>query len=412
MKLRSITCFIHSPLEKGAVEAAGVFAAAARQAYESAGFAVQTVRLATSPFAAWLPASGFESVLQLARELEAAAGASGFEYLSLGPALPGDLPAFDLIPEILAATQSVFLTGLMTLDGGGVSLPAVRCCADIIARVSRLSPDGFTNLRFAALANVPAGTPFFPAAFHSGALPAFALATEAADLAVEAFQSGDGAGWRASLDQARETLVQSLQAHARRLEQTAQNLERESGFRFGGIDFSPAPFPDDAISLGAAIEWLGIPQLGQHGSLASAALLAEAIDRAHFRKAGFNGLMLPVQEDSRLAQRAAEGSLGVKDLLLFSAVCGAGLDTVPLPGDISADELAGILLDVAVLAQRLDKPLTARLMPVPGKSAGELTGFSFAYFANSRVLHVQRGSLTRHLAGENVFYISKRDRTS
>jgi hypothetical protein len=407
MKLRSITCFIHSPLENGAVEAAGAFAAAARQAYESSGFAVQTVRLATSPFAAWLPASASASALRLVRELEAAAGASGFEYLSLGPALPGDLPAFDLIPEILAATQSVFLTGLMTLDGGGVSLPAVRGCAKIIARVSGLSPDGFTNLRFAALANVPAGTPFFPAAYHSGALPAFALATEAADLAVEAFRSGDGV----SLDQAREALVESLEAHARRLEQTAQTLERESGFRFGGIDFSPAPFPDDAISLGAAIEWLGIPQLGQHGSLASAALLAEAIDRAQFRKAGFNGLMLPVLEDSRLAQRAAEGSLGVKDLLLFSAVCGAGLDTVPLPGDISADELAGILLDVAVLAQRLDKPLTARLMPVPGKSAGELTGFSFAYFANSRVLHVQRGSLTRNLAGEDVFYISKRDRS-
>ena len=294
MKLRSITCFIHSPLEKGAVEAAGAFAAAARQAYESSGFAVQTVRLATSPFAAWLPASASASALRLVRELEAAAGASGFEYLSLGPALPGDLPAFDLIPEILAATQSVFLTGLMTLDGGGVSLPAVRGCAEIIARVSGLSPDGFTNLRFAALANVPAGTPFFPAAYHSGALPAFALATEAADLAVEAFRSGDGA----SLDQAREALVESLEAHARRLEQTAQTLERESGFRFGGIDFSPAPFPDDAISLGAAIEWLGIPQLGQHGSLASAALLAEAIDRAHFRKAGFNGLMLPVLEDS------------------------------------------------------------------------------------------------------------------
>ena len=228
------------------------------------------------------------------RELEAAAGASGFEYLSLGPALPGDLPAFELIPEMLAATRSVFFTGLMTLDGGGVSLPAVRRCADIIARVSGLSPDGFTNLRFAALANVPAGTPFFPAAYHSGALPAFALATEAADLAVEAFRSGDGA----SLDQAREALVESLEAHARRLEQTAQTLEREPGFRFGGIDFSPAPFPDDAISLGAAIEGLGVPQLGQHGSLAAAALLAEAIDRAHFRKAGFNGLMLPVLEDS------------------------------------------------------------------------------------------------------------------
>jgi uncharacterized protein (UPF0210 family) len=120
--------------------------------------------------------------------------------------------------------------------------------------------------------------------------------------------------------------------------------------------------------------------------------------------------MLPVLEDSRLAQRAAQGTLSIKDLLLYSAVCGAGLDTVPLPGDISAGELAGILLDVAVLAQRLDKPLTARLMPVPGKKAGDRTDFEFAYFANSRVLPVESGSLTRSLAGDEVFYIHRRER--
>jgi uncharacterized protein len=407
MKLRSITCFIHSPLEAGAIQAAGAFAAAARQAYESDGFIVQTVRLATSPFAGWLPSLAPESAVSLVRELEQAASASGFEYISLGPALPGELPSYQLIPDLLAATHNVFLTGLMTCDGGGVSLPALRLCAAIIERVSGLSPDGFTNLRFAALANVPAGTPFFPAAYHSGTKPAFALATEAADLAVGAFRPSDSA----SLTQARDALVETLQVHAGRLEETAATLESDYKVHFGGIDFSPGPFPADDISLGAAIEWLGIPRLGSHGSLAAAAVLAEAIDRAQFLKAGFNGLMLPVLEDSRLAQRAAEGSLSVKDLLLFSAVCGAGLDTVPLPGDTSADELAGILLDVAVLAQRLDKPLTARLMPVPGKSAGDRTDFQFAYFANSRVLPVQSGSLTRYLAGDEVFYIHKRERS-
>jgi hypothetical protein len=70
-------------------------------------------------------------------------------------------------------------------------------------------------------------------------------------------------------------------------------------------------------------------------------------------------------------------------------VCGTGLDTVPLPGDVSEEELAGILLDVAALALRLDKPLTARLMPIPGAQAGDLTEFDFAYFANGRVLDVK-----------------------
>jgi uncharacterized protein (UPF0210 family) len=73
-------------------------------------------------------------------------------------------------------------------------------------------------------------------------------------------------------------------------------------------------------------------------------------------------------------------------LLTFSAVCGTGLDTIPLPGDVSMDTLSGLLLDVAALALRLDKPLTARLMPIPGKSAGDEIAFDFEYFADSAVM--------------------------
>jgi uncharacterized protein (UPF0210 family) len=62
---------------------------------------------------------------------------------------------------------------------------------------------------------------------------------------------------------------------------------------------------------------------------------------------------------------------------------------VPLPGDISVDELAAIILDVSTLAVALGKPLTCRLFPVPGLGAGELTRFDFSYFANAVVLPVQ-----------------------
>ena len=137
-------------------------------------------------------------------------------------------------------------------------------------------------------------------------------------------------------------------------------------------------------------------------------LLAECLDQADFFHAGFSGLMLPVLEDAALAARAAEGTLTVKDLLLYSAVCGTGLDTVPLPGDTPPEALTALLLDVAVLAQRLDKPLTARLMPIPGKQAGDPTGFDFAYFANSRVLALQAGPLSGPLAGTETFRLASR----
>jgi uncharacterized protein (UPF0210 family) len=101
--------------------------------------------------------------------------------------------------------------------------------------------------------------------------------------------------------------------------------------------------------------------------------------------------MMPILEDAVLAERVAEGILTVPEALQYSAVCGTGLDTVPLPGDIGREQLEGILLDVAALAVALDKPLTARLMPVPGKRAGERTEFDFPYFANTAVMSV-RGS--------------------
>ena len=122
----------------------------------------------------------------------------------------------------------------------------------------------------------------------------------------------------------------------------------------------------------------------------------------------FSGLMLPVLEDATLAKRAAEGNLSVKDLLMYSAVCGTGLDTVPVPGDASVEQIAALLLDVAALSQRLGKPLTARLMPVPGKKAGDRTEFDFPFFANSRVLGIQAEPLEGFLAGDENFLLQPR----
>ena len=153
---------------------------------------------------------------------------------------------------------------------------------------------------------------------------------------------------------------------------------------------------------------MGVPAVGLHGSLAAAAILTESIERARFPRAGFSGLFLPVLEDAILARRAAEETLTVKDLLLYSAVCGTGLDTVPLPGDVTRDQLTALLLDLSALALRLDKPLTARLMPVPGKKAGDVTNFDFGFFANSRVMALDALPLESPLSGSETFSLQSR----
>jgi len=281
-------------------------------------------------------------------------------------------------------------------------LAAVRRCAEIIQQVGAIHPDGFANLRFAALANVPPGVPFFPAAYHAPSDIAFALATEAADLTVTAVSGAS------SLAEARQALIESITQHAARLADCSRALAAQSGVAFGGLDFTPASFPSEEQSFATAMQRLGLPAVGLHGSLAAAAFLIDTLDRAVYPRAGFNGLFLPVLEDYTLALSAAQGVLSVKDLLLYSAVCGTGLDTIPLPGDTTVDQLYAVLLDLAALAQRLDKPLAARLMPVPGRQAGDPTGFDFAFFANSRVMALDSQPLNGLLSGQETFYLHRR----
>jgi uncharacterized protein len=87
-------------------------------------------------------------------------------------------------------------------------------------------------------------------------------------------------------------------------------------------------------------------------------------------------MMFPVMEDSRIAQRWNEGVVSMDALLSYSAVCATGLDTIPLPGDVSVETLGKIIGDVATLSVKWNKPLTARLMPAPGKHAGEMATFN------------------------------------
>jgi hypothetical protein len=397
MKIRSITYFFNPgwPLDENKFKSAGKFLAEAKLAFEAAGYEVQTMRLATVPFTQLLENS-IEETPKLAKAIEGLIPSIGVEYASLGPAFPNVPGSYEIIPEAIAETKNIFFSGVMADSQNGISLEAVRACAKVIVKCAPLTPDGFANLRFAALANVLPGAPFFPAAYHQGDRPAFAIATEAADLAVDVFKNAK------SLNEGRDALVESLETHGGALASFARQLQFRYGVQFGGIDFSLAPFPTDKQSLGGAVEEMGVPKIGLHGSLAAASILTEAVDRANFRHTGFSGFMQPVLEDSVLAKRAAEDTLTIKDLLLYSAVCGTGLDTVPLPGDVSDNQIAALLLDLSALALRLDKPLTARLMPIPGKQAGDPTDFDFDFFANSKVMTLEAEKLGGVLSGDEI----------
>lgn len=380
MQIRSITFFAEPTYDR---ERASAFYNDARQAFH---VPVQTTRLATTPFPDWLDPDGDMGAQSAA--IQESWTAAGAELIGLGPVtLDHDEHWLLSVPEMLGASDAIFVTAELTGRSGEIDIGRCHRAADIVRANSTLIPNGFANLRFAALANCKPGIPFLPAAYHGGGAPHFAIAVESADLALTAISSA------ASLHDARDNLVAAVEKEAAAMVATAGELTAAHNVAFSGIDFSLSPFPTGEKSLGAALEALGLAWLGAPGSLFAAAFLAEAVGRARFPRCGFSGIFLPILEDSIVAVRAGEGRLTITDALNYSAVCGLGLDTVPLPGDVSAGELAGILLDVAALAMRVDKPLTARLMPVPGKAAGDPFDMNFAYFAPGRVMETRGGGV-------------------
>ena len=384
MEIRSVTLFC----EPGSDPAAfAPFLAAARGAFPTR---VQSTRVGATPFPDWLPR---DRAAAGAAVFAAAWRAAGADYVSLGPVRLGhDAAWLDLIPDLLLSAEGVFASvEIATLDGH-IDIARAQATARLVHRVSRLHADGFGNLFLGALAGCGPGHPFLPASYHGGGPASFAVAVEAADVALTAIAGAS------TLDEARARLVTGIEDAAAAIVPAAERLAAAFSLRFGGIDFSPAPYPTPDKSLGAALEALGA-RVGGPGALFAAAFLTDALDRARFPRAGFCGLMLPVLEDATLARRAAAGGLALSDLLLYAAVCGVGLDTVPLPGDVDEATLAGILLDTAALSARLRKPLVARLMPLPGLRAGDATSFSFEYFAPGGVMRVPAGEVGRPMAG-------------
>ncbi len=403
MKIRAITAFTRllSPTDDNSIARAAEFLHAAKTQFAADGFEVQTLRLALPPLGETLPDASPAAIAASGQWLQTETRQRGIEYVSAGSII-ADTPAADIsaisaVPELIAATDTVFTGAVVASTEHGINLDAVRACADAVRRIGAQSADGFGNLRFALLANVPADTPFFPGSYHHGGAPAFAIATEAADMAVAALKNAD------SLADARKSLADAIARTGEKLAATADSLAAAHGFSFGGIDFSLAPFPLPEISIGAAIEHLGVAAFGGHGTLFVTAFLTRILKEANPRPTGYNGVMLPVLEDPILAQRAIEGTFGVNDLLLYSAVCGTGLDTIPIPGDSTTDQIAAVMLDVATLAVALNKPLTARLLPLPGLSAGDVTTFDFEYFANSAVLPLKSHGAP-DIFGKNRFF--------
>ncbi|MFL5629280.1 MAG: DUF711 family protein [Ktedonobacteraceae bacterium] len=375
------------PLPAQSIFRAAALLQQARTRYTEVGYEVQTVRLSTrsvlTELSHWSPAA----LLQYARDLQSALDDAGLDFCSLGTvqaANPGySLERINLLADILSETSALNATVQLATPEHGLRVEAALPTAQVMRRLAEETDEGFGNFRFAMLACVDAGSPFFPSAYHSGPT-SITVGWQGAGVVAEALRTETThEGGLADPAQISAQVKAALLREAQPIVRLAQELATELDVLFGGIDLSPAPLGEDSIS--AALELAGYGPMGTSGTLTVAAAITAALKSTGLPTCGYCGLMLPVLEDAGLGRRWEEGLVNAPQLLLYSAVCGTGLDTLPLPGDSSAEEIARLLLDVATLALRLHKPLSARLFPVPGKSVGERTTFTSQYLTNTMI---------------------------
>jgi uncharacterized protein (UPF0210 family) len=378
-KIRAITAFVildRTQYQQQIADAVKMLNRA-RTIFESRGFEVQTIRIATQPFPEYTKGLTDAQALAFFEDYDALAVKDGFDA-AIGPAMlnPTDSPAqADLLADILLNTKKINGSVVVGAEDG-VRWPAVGSAARVMKRLED-TEHSQGNFRFAAIAMVPPLTPFFPAAYVTGFGHQFAIAFESANIVAAAFKDAP------DLATAKRRLIDALGKVAFEAQAQAGRVDSETGWAYVGIDLSPAPLKD--VSIGAAIENLTTLPIGSSGTLTAAATITSAIKEIQVKQTGYSGLMLPILEDSRLAQRWSEGRISIDALLSYSAVCGTGLDTVPLPGDISAEQLSLIIGDMASLAVKWHKPLSARLFPVQGKGPGDKTELDSQFLVNATI---------------------------
>jgi uncharacterized protein (UPF0210 family) len=347
---------------RDAIEAAMRLLEDGKAILEAGGFTVQTKRIVTQASASYLAGLQTKEVLSFIGEMKQAVGAN---YLfATGPLSIVDSYSAEQVDRAVGIAQlGVSASISLGTRHSGIHHQTIKVAAETISRLAAGRPED--NFNFAGIANVQPGIPFLPAGYHGDEEPSFAIGTEGASLFMRVCKEVGG------FIGAERALVDAYTKSLREVEALGFKIAAETGWRYTGIDTTPAQWGEQ--SIGTAIESLTGAPFGAPGTLAACQLLTKVIKSVPVMKTGYQGLFLPPLEDATLARRAYD-YYGLSSLLGYSAVCGTGLDTVAIPGDSSLKELQRILLDVASLAIRLDKPLTARLFPVPGKHAGESSG--------------------------------------
>lgn len=389
--IRSITIGVpvHAHAPAFLAERLAQFRVKAAELTQAAGLLPRTIRLTLPPPQIDAEASPgmLRSVVESTHALGEAAGAR-WTCLPLDLSVERGRAALLEEAQALVLREERLFLNLMVADTKTIHMDAAAAAARFVLKLARRSANGIDNFRVGLSAACPAGLPFFPFSRHEGDALAFSIAMETTPVALELAQAARRENW--PMEQFQDRLIEAFARDMGAVERLGSALAEATGFEYRGLDGSLAPFPDGVTSVASVVELLGPSPVGAHGSVFVTSILTEAIKtgaaRAGARMVGFNGVMYSVLEDNGLTAANNLRTLSLEKLALLSTVCGCGIDMVPVPGTMFAEDLAGLVLDIATLAVRLKKPLGVRVLPVPNKAVNEYTELNLDFLCDSRVM--------------------------
>lgn len=281
---------------------------------------------------------------------------------------------------------------LIIADDKTINVNSVNSSAQLIKNLSINTNNGFDNFRVGVSSNCNPYTPFFPFSYHQDQ-DGFSLALEVLELFHRILLDEKNI----QTNKLRLKFIDALSSELFFMQEFGNELEERTGLKFYGIDSSLAPFPDGSDSVALLMESLGLDSFGSSGTLFFTSFMTNiinsAFEKSQAQKVGFNGVMYSVLEDDYLALAVKNKKLSIDSLLLYSTVCGCGIDMVPVPGNIFLEEISSLILDTAALSIALKKPLGTRILPIPGKNANELTDFNYDFLVDTRVMEIKNQAI-------------------
>lgn len=323
--------------------------------------------------------------VEIAKVLDKAAHEVGVNFIGGYSAIvskgmtPSDELLIRSIPKALASTELICSSVNVGSTKTGINMDAVRLIGDIVKETAMLTKDNDSLgcAKFVALCNAPDDNPFMAGAFHG---------VSEADTIINVGVSGPGVVkyalsnlHNANFEELCETIKKTAFKITRVGQLVAQEASKRLGVPFGIIDLSLAPTPAIGDSVAEILEEIGLERAGAPGTTAALALLNDQVKKggvmASSYVGGLSGAFIPVSEDQGMIDAVKEGSLTIEKLEAMTCVCSVGLDMIAIPGDTSAETIAGIIADEAAIGMVNQKTTAVRVIPAYGKKAGDVVEF-------------------------------------